>query len=308
MSVAPWSNDISITALEKGPQQGRLQRPAFSDSVDDGFFAAMNIRLLAGRVFDPARDAPDGGTHPIPIVIDSAFAAQLGYRMPQAAVDQILYMPTDPDHTVPVTVIGVVEGKPLHFAGMGTSASLYFQTAQPQEILIRLSRNDVSGGLAAVRALWERMAPGQDFRYAFEDQLFQEGYATFGSVGQAFAGIALFAFAISIIGLIGMAAHAASRRRHEIGVRKTLGAGTGRILAMLLKDFSKPVLIANLVAWPLAYVAAGAYLNLFLHRIALTPLPFALSLVISLIAAWASIGFQSWRAARVKPAQVLRYE
>ena len=111
-----------------------------------------------------------------------------------------------------------------------------------------------------------------------------------------------------MIGLIGMGTHVAVRRRHEIGVRKTLGASTRQIAVMLLKDFSKPVVAANIIAWPLAYLAANAYLNVFIHRIALSAAPFAASLAITVLIAWAAVGTQAFRAARVRPAAVLRYE
>jgi putative ABC transport system permease protein len=91
-------------------------------------------------------------------------------------------------------------------------------------------------------------------------------------------------------------------------VRKTLGASTGQIVAMLLKDFSKPVLVANLLAWPLGFLAARMYLNLFVHRISLTPVPFIASLAITLAVAWVAVGGQATRAARRKPAAALRYE
>jgi putative ABC transport system permease protein len=77
---------------------------------------------------------------------------------------------------------------------------------------------------------------------------------------------------------------------------------------MLLRDFSKPVLVANLIAWPLAYVAAKPYLRVFIQRIDLTLLPFAASLGIVLVIAWAAVGSQAWRAARANPATVLRFE
>jgi len=77
---------------------------------------------------------------------------------------------------------------------------------------------------------------------------------------------------------------------------------------LLLRDFSKPVLIANLVAWPLAYFAAQQYLSVFIQRIALTPIPFLLSLAITILIACAAVGGQALRAARVSPAHVLRFE
>jgi putative ABC transport system permease protein len=105
-----------------------------------------------------------------------------------------------------------------------------------------------------------------------------------------------------------MGSHVASRRRREIGVRKTLGASTRQIAIMLLTDFSKPVIVANIIAWPAAYLAANAYLDVFIHRIALSVVPFVLSLGVTVLIAWAAVGAQAFRAARVKPALVLRYE
>jgi len=91
-------------------------------------------------------------------------------------------------------------------------------------------------------------------------------------------------------------------------VRKSVGAHTSQIIAMLLRDFSKPVLVANLLAWPLGYFAAQQYLSVFMQRIALTPVPFILSLGVALLVAWLAVGGQALRAARVSPAHVLRFE
>jgi len=173
---------------------------------------------------------------------------------------------------------------------------------------VRISGKDIPGALEAIKGVWAELAPGQVFHYSFEDQLFAQGYELYGRVAQAFTALALFAFAISTIGLVGMGSHVAIRRRHEIGVRKTLGASTRQVLVMLLKDFSKPVLVANVIAWPLAYLAVQAYLGVFIHRIAVTPVPFALSLGTTILIAWVAVGGQAVRAARVRPASVLRYE
>jgi len=112
---------------------------------------------------------------------------------------------------------------------------------------------------------------------------------------------------ISAIGLFGMAVHTTSRRLHEIGVRKTLGANARQIGAMLLRSFGKPIVIANLIAWPLAFIGVQAYLRVFLHRVPITPAPFLLSLAITLLIAWIAVMGQTWRASRVTPSRVLRY-
>jgi putative ABC transport system permease protein len=105
-----------------------------------------------------------------------------------------------------------------------------------------------------------------------------------------------------------MALVAVSRRVHEIGVRKTLGASEGQVVRMLLASFTLPVIVANAVAWPLAYIATRAYLGLFIQPIELTWLPFAACLGSTVLVAWLAVGGQTWRASRTEPASVLRHE
>jgi putative ABC transport system permease protein len=127
-------------------------------------------------------------------------------------------------------------------------------------------------------------------------------------MNQLFTALALMALFISIVGLLGMAIQVANRRRHEMGVRKTLGASAEQIVRLMLKDFGKPVVIANLIAWPLAFLAANVYLSVFMHRIALTPMPFMISLALTLLVAWLTVSGQALKSSRVRPAEVLNYD
>jgi putative ABC transport system permease protein len=119
--------------------------------------------------------------------------------------------------------------------------------------------------------------------------------------------IAVTAFFISSVGLLGIAVHIASRRRHEIAIRKTLGSSVADVVRLLLTDFSIPVLIGNLLAWPLGYLAAQAYLAAFANRIDLSPAPFFISMAITLVIAWAAVIGVVLKAASVRPAEVLRH-
>jgi putative ABC transport system permease protein len=177
-----------------------------------------------------------------------------------------------------------------------------------QNVIVRLAAEDVRDGVAAAEAVWRRLAPQSTFQRRFTDELFDESFERFRQLSDAFVGLAAFAFFISIVGLFGMAVQVAGRRVHEIGVRKSVGARRTQIVRMLLRDFSKPVVIANLVAWPLGYFAAQTYLGIFIQRIALTPLPFIASLAIVVGVAWAAVGSQALRAARASPATVLRVD
>ena len=152
------------------------------------------------------------------------------------------------------------------------------------------------------------LGPEIPIRREFLDERLEQGYDIYATINQVLVGLAVFAVIIAALGLIGMATYTVGRRTHEIGVRKTLGATTGEILKLLLWEYSKPVLVANMIAWPLAYLAAQSYLAQFLTRASLTPVPFALSLIVTILIAWGAVANQAVRAARLKPARVLRYE
>jgi putative ABC transport system permease protein len=201
-----------------------------------------------------------------------------------------------------------VADKPLHLRGAGATTNVYWLQPGQNFQVVRIAARDVSGGLRAIDAVWNRLSPQTSISRNFMDQLFDENYESFARINQVFGALAFVAVLIALTGLFGMAVHVASRRVREIGVRKSIGAHASQVVVMLLRDFSKPVLIANIIAWPLAYVTAQQYLSVFMYRIALTPLPFALSLVLALGVAWLAVGTQALRAARVSPAKVLRVE
>src|SRR5262249_23310289 len=152
------------------------------------------------------------------------------------------------------------------------------------------------------------LAPNVAIRRRFLDEVFEASYAQYVRVSRLFSTLAVTAFAICIAGLFGMATFVAGRRRREIGVRKTLGGSTAQMITLLLGSFSRPVLVANVVAWPAAYFAARAYLNQFGQSIPLTPWPFAAAFAVTVLIAWLAVAGQTLRAARSTPAEVLRHE
>jgi putative ABC transport system permease protein len=242
-------------------------------------------------------------------VIDRVLAEQLGFGSPAEAIDQTIYFPAvlgQPPQ--PYRVIGVVENHSLYLQGFGATSNAYELRANMTNVVVRLAAGDVRAGVAGAEAIWRRLAPQAPFQWRFMDEIFNENFARFRQLSDAFVGLAAFAFFISVVGLFGMAVQVAGRRVHEIGVRRSLGARRSQIVRMLLRDFSRPVVIANLAAWPLGYFAAKAYLGIFMQRITLTPLPFVASLAIVVAVAWAAVGGQAWRAARANPASVLRVD
>jgi putative ABC transport system permease protein len=317
-SQSPWSSGVGLAPMGRTPEDSVVQVAAIINTVGYDYFTTLGYTLLGGREFDREHGedirppGPPSGK-PINVMIDASLAGELGFSPPESAVEQDVYFPSGGQRAFggvaqPLHVIGVVGNKSLRFSGAGAKSNLYFMQPGIPFQIVRLSANDVSGGLAAIDALWKRLSPKTTSGRKFMDELYDENYRNFARVNQVSAALALVAVAISIVGLFSMAVQAASRRLHEIGVRKSVGARSRQIVAMLLAQFAKPVLIANVIAWPLAYLAAQQYLSVFSVRMALTPLPFVASLAATIVVACAVVGGQALRAARVNPATVLRAE
>jgi putative ABC transport system permease protein len=320
MTSTPWADNVNLNLLARSPEETATPVTAFQNNVGYDFFATFDIPVVAGRVFDRAhsdlppqnrnRNAP-GPAQPINVVIDRVLARQLGFHSPSEAVDQTVYFPgVLGQRAQPYQIVGVVENHALYLRGLGATSNIYelAQGAGLTSVVVRLSADDISGGVAAVEAVWRKISPQAPIQRRFLDDLFNENFEKFARLSEVFVGLTAFAFFISIIGLFGMAVQVAGRRIHEIGVRKSVGARKWQIVLMLLRDFSKPVLIANLIAWPLGYLAAATYLRVFIQRIPITLLPFVASLALVLVIAWVAVGSQALRAARANPATVLRFE
>lgn len=174
--------------------------------------------------------------------------------------------------------------------------------------VVRIARNDVAGTVADLDALWKRLAPNVAPAHRFVDELFQSAFEGTMRANQGFAGLALFTLLISTVGLFALALLVVGRRAREIAVRKVLGAKTESIVSLLLRGFALPVLIASVVAWPVAYLAARGYLLQFADPIEVTPWPFVACLALTLVVAAFAVGGQTWRAATPPPARALRSE
>jgi len=316
----PWSlgstTDMLSTSADasaKGTQTSRL-------IVDFDYFETLGIAVLAGRPFERARAADTADiaawhkadaaeVADFNVVVDEKYLEYLGTATPAAAIGRVIYRASSVDGTKPpqrLHIIGVVARSSVLPMNLGTPV---FYLANPEAAtipIVRIGKNDVPGALARIDAVWREQAPDVPLRRRFADEQFALSFQVLATLNSGLAALAIVASAIAAMGLIGMALHATRRRMHEIGVRKTLGAKAGQIYAMLLRSFSMPIVIANVAVWPLVYALMSAYLGIFATRTSLTPVPFLLTLFASLVVACLAVSAQTWRAARLKPIEVLR--
>ena len=284
-----------------------------------GFFQTMGARLVAGRLFDPSRPADidpnydpatgnnaSGPPKPYNIVINRSAVAALHLASPQAAIGKAFPTPNSPTRTV----IGVVDDMRFEDARAPIPPSFYeFVTRDPSSAIgiLRFS-GDPKALLQAVQTVWRQEAPEVPFEARTASQNLERLYKTDDRSARLFTIGAVLAVAIGCVGLWGLASFNTARRVKEIGIRKTLGASSADIVKLLVGQFLRPVLIANLFAWPLAFAAMRTWLAGFDDRIALSPLYFVAATVLALVIAIGTVIAQSLRAARAAPAWALRHE
>jgi putative ABC transport system permease protein len=293
-------------------------------AVEPDFFETMGMRVLAGRGFSEAVGRDDSTT-PFPvdpaaeqafarrganIVVTREAARRLGYATPAEAIGKEgrAGLTLDEYGMVPVTIVGVVEDARFRSVRDPLQPIMYIMARQGfGDIMVRFD-GDPAQIREALEQVWTRNIPNVPFNGEFADDIVREQYEQEAARGQIFAAFAILAVIIGCLGLFGLAAFTAERRTKEIGIRKVLGARTADIVRLLVWQFTRPVIIANLIAWPVAWWLMRDWLNGFDTRITLTPAPFLFAGVLALVIAVATIGAHAWRVAQTSPVGALRYE
>ena len=291
-------------------------------TVDDGFFDAMGLKLLAGRWFDRNRPMDDT-TLPFPsdpalenamtqrganVVLNALAVRKLGFKSPQEAIGKTFRLPLFTDDATTATIIGVVGDSRFRSVRMAIQPLMYRMTRQgPGWMEIRY-RGDPQTVRSAIEAKWKQIATDVPFEAKFSEDVIAELYKEDDARGQIFAAFSLLGVIIGCLGLFGLAAFTAERRTKEIGIRKVLGARTRDIVRLLVWQFSRPVIVANLVAWPVAWWVMRDWLNGFDQRISLGPTPFLLAALLALGIAVATVVGHAVKIARANPIHALRYE
>jgi putative ABC transport system permease protein len=264
-----------------------------------GYLDVLGIDLVAGRFFSDEIATDTLDTY----VLNQTAVRQLGLS-PEEAVGAPFRAWDRPMGQI----VGVTED--FHFQSLHQEVQPLVMNYIPWFgiVSMRLAPGDLPGTLAHARATWERFAPGYAFDYRFLDADFDRLYRDEARLGQLFAFFAGVAIFIACLGLFGLAAYTAERRRKEIGVRKVLGASVAQIVALLAGEFARLVLVGFAVAVPLAWWAMDRWLEDFAYRVGMGPGVFVLAGGIALVIALAAVSSQALRAATADPVRSLRTE
>jgi putative ABC transport system permease protein len=302
-----------------------VQVPGASEFLDSGFyrvdtdfFGTMAGRLLSDRhandqIVRPAEgqeaQGPSLQTRGLNIVINRKAASLFGFGTPASAVGRQIGVTIDGGDLVPSIVVGVVGDTRIRTARDEIEPLIFaYDPARITQLIVRYRSTKPAAVLDGLKAAWARFLPDIPFEGTFAEDLIAELYERDRTRAVVFASFAVLAIIISCLGLFGLAAFTTERRTKEIGIRKVLGARIRDIVRLLTWQFSKPVVIANLVAWPIAWWAMRDWLNTFDARIDLGPGPFVMAGLLALAIAIGTVAGHAFKVARLNPIHALRYE
>ena len=293
-------------------------------SVGVGYLEAMGLKLLAGRWFDANREMDDVTT-PYPpepevekalaargmnVVLNEYAARKLGFKSPQEAIGKVVKgeMICEDCGLVNINIIGVVADSRFRTVHEPIDPIMFRKVRTgPNWMMVRYNGDPVAVR-SAIEREWKQITNEVPFKAEFSEDVMREAYEKEDARAQMFAAFSLLAVIIGCLGLFGLAAFTAERRTKEIGIRKVLGARTRDIVRLLVWQFSRPVIIANLIAWPIAWWVMRDWLNNFDQRITLGPTPFLVAAAIALAIAIGTVMGHAIKVARSNPIHALRYE
>ncbi|MBC5991913.1 ABC transporter permease [Pontibacter cellulosilyticus] len=277
--------------------------------VDYDYINTLDVKVLAGRPF--SKEYTTDTEHAF--MINETAVKDLGFGTPENALGKPLkwqvWNDVNPDSLKEGKIIGVV--KDFHFKSLYEKVDPTVLQIFPNaywKVAVKIDGSNVSGTIDDVTAVWDKFAPDYPIEYIFMDDNFEKMYKAEDKLRTLlwiFTGIAIF---IACLGLFGLAAYAAERRKKEIGIRKVLGAENSTIVALLSKEFLLLIIVATLIAFPLAWYAMYAWLQNFAYRIDIPFWVFIVAGVVAALIAFITISYQALKAARVNPVLNLRFE
>ena len=274
-------------------------------AVDHDFTRTYGMEIVAGRTF--SKEMASDSTQAF--VLNEAAVRKLGWASAEEAVGKFFMLDAESLADRRGTVVGVV--KDFHFESLReriTPMVMYIRPELYWVATIKLAAGDPAEALAFIEAQWQTYTPDAPLSFSFLDQRFGQLYQPEERFGQIAGYFAALAMLIACLGLFGLASFAAEQRTKEIGVRKVLGASARSIVVLLSRDFTRVVLIALVVATPVAYLIMDRWLDSFAYRIDLSWPVFLIAGLAALAIALLTVSYQAIRAALVNPVEALRYE
>jgi len=302
VSASRWVPGDQITNWGFGAEGTERSFSLNANLTDETYVETMGMEMVKGRYFSREFGADTGK-----IVLNETAVNLLEWDDP---IGKITYLWNDRER--PYEVIGVV--KDYHWESKHMKVRphalmlLNEGLSGPEYLSVRIAGSDYQKIIKTLQKDWEKLVPAIPFEYEILDKHYENIYQNEKQTRSLLYIFAMIAIFISCLGLFGLASFMAERRTKEIGIRKTNGATTGNILRLLSLDFTKWVLLANIIAWPLTWFALKKWLESFAYRVDIPFWIFVAGGAIAFTIALSTVSFHAVRASRQNPGMSLRYE
>ncbi|HRI22779.1 MAG TPA: ABC transporter permease, partial [Panacibacter sp.] len=303
-NILPVGDDRNTTSIIKGRNPSTENTVLVSNFwVDPDYVRTMGISMAAGRDFSKEITSDSSS-----VLINETLAQSFGYPG-KPVVGQELSLPgEDAEHLRTFRIVGIM--KDFHYISLRDKIGplAIFEGTGPLYVCVRFQAKDASSLIKNLQKEWNETAPAQPFSYNFLSEKFAQVYETETRIAQITDVFTAIAVMIACLGLLGLVTFVAQQRTKEIGIRKVLGASAINITSLLAKDFIKLVLIAIVLAFPVAYYFMHQWLQDFAYRINIEWWMFAVIAIAALVIAMLTLSFQAIKAAIANPAKSLRTE
>ena len=317
-SIIPTWDLSDGSQFQKVGGEGQTRLDTRRIAVGAGFFEALGMEMAAGRPFStdfPAdamgRLSPETPVVSGGVIFNETAARQAGWTDPEDAIGQKLYSAFSSngvDYRLDYEVVGIV--RDAHYGSVRTKIVPVSYTLETfaNVMIVRAKAGAVGPVIDKIDQIWQTQVPEYPIRRSFLDDDYAALYAGEARTLGLFTGFAEIAVLIACLGLYGLAVFMAERRTKEIGIRKVLGATIANIVRLLSWDFSKLVILANLIAWPAAWWAMQGWLGNFAYRADLDFTTFLTAGLLAFGLAVATVWVHAYKAARQNPILSLRHE
>jgi putative ABC transport system permease protein len=270
--------------------------------TDENYLKTYQITLKSGEFFDSRR--LDSGK----VVLNEMAVKALGFKSQEEAIGKLIRVTNDPTTFI---IKGIV--KDFHFDSMQqTIQPMVFFNVQTsifhRFLSFKIKSDNVASTIEAIQAKWAALMPGSSFEYIFMDETLRKMYSTEIQLKKAAYLSTLLSLIIALLGILGLVSLSIQKRVKEIGIRKILGASHQNIVMLFVKEFVDVIVVASLVACPTAYFMMNSWLSNYAYRIQISPIPFALAMILLVFVILLLISFQAIKAALANPVKSLRTE
>jgi putative ABC transport system permease protein len=285
-------------------------------NIDEEFVSMMDLKIAEGRGFSAEYPA-DTMNNGIPggpldqtigsILLNETAVRDLGIQKP--AVGKQIVWGEDGDTTYSLNIIGVV--KDFHFASMRDEIKPFAFVRNPNRqsyFAVKLLGTDLPTTISAIKATWDKNVTTRPFQYHFLDETFDKLYSAEKNFRSVFFYFTLVTIIIACLGLLGLASFVTEQRMKEIGIRKVLGATVQGIVVLVSRDFMKLIVLASIIAAPIAWYSMRRWLENFSYRVSIPWVVFLVAAILAFVIAFLTIGFQAVKAASANPVKNLRSE